>query len=338
MLHLFVFTLVVAAGVSGLVRLRTRRAVTGLLLTVVGARAFLGGTLERLEAHGSVLDRMELKYPAAPARLLGDRYAEPIPLAEGQSVLDRIRERGALRVVFNPQMLPFAFRDANGEARGFDVEMAHRLAEHLGMSLELVPVDLRNLDPVHTAEYFDLAMSGILGTPGRYRDYLMSDPYLEASLSLVVRDHRRDEFDTLEEIRDAEFGLAVLDEPLMVEEARGRLPRARMVPTADLTAFFEGRLEGADALLTIAEKGAAWTLRHPEFHVATPWKDKPRIPLAYIVAGDDPELRTLVDDWIRGKKLDGTIDELYEHWVLGRAAEERGPRWSIARDVLGWID
>ncbi len=344
-MHLFAFTLIVAAGVSGLVRLHRPRAMGGLLLTVAvllvaiaGARLIIGRTLETLAAQGSVLDRMELKYPAKPARVLESMSADPLSLAKGESVLDRIRRRGALRVAFNPQRLPFCYLDSAGRPLGFDVEMAHRLADHLGVSLELAPLGLEKLDPDHTAEYFDLAMAGIPATPKRYRDYLLSDPYLEATLALVVRDHRRDDFDSLEEVRESDYGLAVLDEPLLVEGARELLPRARVVPTPDLETFFEGRLEGADAMLLIAEVGSAWTLLHPEFHVVTPWMDRRSVPLAYVIGGHDRELRALIDDWILGLKLDGTIDELYEHWVLGRAAEQRGPRWSIACDVLGWID
>ena len=31
------------------------------------------------------------------------------------------------------------------------------------------------------------------------------------------------------------------------------------------------------------------------------------------------------------------IDELYDHWILGRGAEVKQPRWSIIRDVLHWV-
>ena len=33
---------------------------------------------------------------------------------------------------------------------------------------------------------------------------------------------------------------------------------------------------------------------------------------------------------------DGTIDRLYDHWVLGKTAEPRDPRWSVVRNVFGW--
>ena len=40
--------------------------------------------------------------------------------------------------------------------------------------------------------------------------------------------------------------------------------------------------------------------------------------------------------WIDLKRKDGTIDALYGHWILGRDAKPRRPRWSILRDVLHW--
>jgi hypothetical protein len=33
-----------------------------------------------------------------------------------------------------------------------------------------------------------------------------------------------------------------------------------------------------------------------------------------------------------------TIDALYRHWILGKQAGKRIPRWSIMRNVLHWLD
>lgn len=37
-------------------------------------------------------------------------------------------------------------------------------------------------------------------------------------------------------------------------------------------------------------------------------------------------------------RRNGTLDRLYEHWILGRAPEDSPPRWSVIRDVLHWVD
>ena len=38
----------------------------------------------------------------------------------------------------------------------------------------------------------------------------------------------------------------------------------------------------------------------------------------------------------RDATSEGLVQRAHEYWVLGRGAEESGPRWSILRDVLGW--
>ena len=38
------------------------------------------------------------------------------------------------------------------------------------------------------------------------------------------------------------------------------------------------------------------------------------------------------------KKKDNTFQRFYEHWILGRDAKVQTPRWSVIRNVLGWVD
>jgi hypothetical protein len=45
-------------------------------------------------------------------------------------------------------------------------------------------------------------------------------------------------------------------------------------------------------------------------------------------------MTAMVDTWIELKRRDGTIDELFAHWILGQDAAPRHPRWSILDDML----
>jgi hypothetical protein len=62
------------------------------------------------------------------------------------------------------------------------------------------------------------------------------------------------------------------------------------------------------------------------------------IPLAYVVAERDGALWLFLNTWIDLKQRDGTIDELRDYWVYGKDAHPREPRWSVARNVLGWVE
>jgi ABC-type amino acid transport substrate-binding protein len=80
------------------------------------------------------------------------------------------------------------------------------------------------------------------------------------------------------------------------------------------------------------------TLLYPKYTVVVPEPGIVKIPLAYPVARRDQEWVQFVNTWIELKRRDGTIDALYGHWILGKYAEKRQPRWSAIRNVLHWVD
>ena len=111
-----------------------------------------------------------------------------------------------------------------------------------------------------------------------------------------------------------------------------------IVPFKSERAFFESGGAGVDALLTTAESGSAWTLLHPSFAAVVPSDRIITGPLVYPIGGRDTALKAYVDHWILIKEGDGSLKRAYDYWILGRTGKLRRPRWSVIRDVLGWID
>ena len=87
-----------------------------------------------------------------------------------------------------------------------------------------------------------------------------------------------------------------------------------------------------------AERGSAWTLLYPQFSVVVPEPGIIKVPLAYPIAEHDAAFAGFMNTWIDLKRKDGTIQRLYDYWVLGRDAAPRQPRWSVIRNVLHWVD
>ena len=44
------------------------------------------------------------------------------------------------------------------------------------------------------------------------------------------------------------------------------------------------------------------------------------------------------DLWLQLQRDSAAIDRLYDYWILGEGASRKHARWSIVRDVLGWVD
>jgi ABC-type amino acid transport substrate-binding protein len=268
--------------------------------------------------------------------------APPKPLPAGDRsvpALDRIRRRGFLRVGYFQDSLPFAFRNDQNHVVGFDIELAHMLARELGVGLEIVRVDKDKLPRLLDAGYLDTAMSALLLTTDRLGRMAFSNSYLDQTLGFLVQDHRREDFSSRQAIRRLESPrIGVLDIPYYMDKLRRYLPDAEVVKLSSPREFLRDESGEFDAMLYSAESGSAWSLVYPQFSVAIPHPDVVSAPLAYPVARGEDEMVAFLSSWVELKRKDGTIGALYEHWVLGQAAKKRGPRWSVIRDVLGWVE
>jgi ABC-type amino acid transport substrate-binding protein len=120
-----------------------------------------------------------------------------------------------------------------------------------------------------------------------------------------------------------------------VRKVRDELADVDIVPFDRLDDIL-ARTPPVDAVVTAAERGSAYTLLHPQYSIAVPKPRASKVPLAYVIAGRDAALTSVVNTWIELKRKDDTVDELFGHWILGQDSTPKHPRWSVLRDVLHW--
>jgi ABC-type amino acid transport substrate-binding protein len=278
---------------------------------------------------GSRLEHRVANVSETPAE---EAVGEPIP----EDTLGRILERGVLRVGYTRDRLPWAFRNAQGELVGFDVEMAQVLAAELGVDLSFTRLDAPPLGSLLDTGRVDVMMSGIVLTTRRLGEMSFSAPYTDETIAFVVRDHRRDEFGSRAAVQALRSPhIAVPNAPYYIEKLERYLPEARVTVVNGPRDFFEAEPGKFDAMLFTAESGSAWSLVYPQFTVAVPRPDILGAPLAYAVRRDDTRMAEVLSGWIALKQRDGTIERLYDYWILGRVPPKVNPRWSVWRDVLG---
>ncbi len=341
--HTLSVALLGASAVHGVLRVNgpalLRYVVVSLILvtaTLGGLRLFFATTVTQGTRSAELLERMRPVEEYAPAIVHREAIAPPDEVPS-TPLLQRIRERGRLRVGYR-ELLPLAFFNPDGELVGLDIEMAHQLARDLGVELELVPVALSDSASALAEGAVDVLMPGVGITTDWLEDAIFSDTYLDLTLAFAVRDHRRDDFNSREAVlRLPPLRIGVPPAPYYVAMLQRYMPDSEMVEVPDPALFFEAEHD-LDAYLFAAEVISAWTLLHPEYSVAIPHPDVIEVPFAYAVGGRDEELANVISVWIDLKRKDGTLDTLYDHWILGRDADIEGPRWSVIRDVLGWVE
>ncbi len=346
-MSLFAFTLISASAISGSFSVKWKSVFNYSVITAVLAITVIGGT--RFLINTAITNDYTKDKVIAEMHLVQNQVQSVVHTTvpkltsvpeSGMSRLERIRNRGVLRAGYMRDFLPFSYFNHQGELVGHDIDMAHKLAGELGVTLEFIPVELDTMVRHLDEGRFDIVMSALAITPERLEKMGFSATYMDATLAFIVKDHRRKEFHTMEGIRKIKgLKIGVIGgKKYFAAKLHNAFPRAEVVTVESLRDFFEKKKDDLDALLFAAEPGAAWTLLYPEFQVVVP---KPRIvsqPAAYPIARGDEEMENFMNRWIELKKKDGTMEKLYNYWILGKGATQKKPRWCIIRDVLHWVD
>jgi Na+/H+-dicarboxylate symporter len=342
--HTLTVALLGACAISGMLRFRRTAVVRYLALTliltatVVGGMRMLFGNLLRPEySKDRVLAGMHLLQAPTPATvLLEPADTEP---ADSRPVLQGIRERGVLRVGYVADGLPYVFFNAKGDLVGLDVDLAHRLASELRVRLEFRPIERERMPERLASGYCDFVIGGTVVTTLRATTMLFSKPYLDETLAFVVPDAAREGFSSWRHLEEQpKLTIAVPDVPYYVDLLRTRLPHATIRLVSSVEEPLKAWDTGVDAYALPAERGSAWTLLYPQFTVTVPKPGFVKIPLAFPIARQDQAFAAFLNTWIDLKTKDGTLQRLYDYWVLGLNAAPPQPRWSVIRSVLHWVE
>ncbi len=351
-MHVVTVALIGAYAVQGKVRLRAAAVVrfSGITIALLvgvllGVRAFYTYVVVAPYTKADVLADLNLLEHQVPLDKVKVYLKPPETVersGEGPASVARIMERGVLRVCYKSDDYPSAFLNLNGDLVGFDIEMAHALANHLVLGLEFLSIDtegeaLKGLN----ARYCDIYMSHIAISPFRTQLFAMTSPVFNSSIGLIVEDYRREEFRTWANIQNlGAIRVGIPDSETARRYAEDVMPSATLVPirtTADLESILQDGGADFDAIGASSEEGAAWTILYPDFSLVVP-QPPAFIRVGYAVAHDNVDLLHFVDTWLLSAKARGTVDALYDYWMLGRTKTARSPRWSVIRDLLHWVD
>jgi Na+/H+-dicarboxylate symporter len=341
--HTLAIAVLGTCAMSGTLTLDVRKIarfaiVTAILIvgTLGGTRLLLRVTLDQTYDSGVIAGMRMLRDRGTPRVFDADHPVPPMP-AVTTSVLDRVRARKVLRVGYFDDSLPYVFVNTRGELVGLDVEMGLQLARDIGATAEFVRIDRGIVDTGLDPGTCDLVMSGVVMTADRAMNVRFSAPYLDETVAFVVPDHLLTAFSDWSSVRAmGKIRLAVPRAPYFAQKIRDELGDVEIVPIDRMDDVFRPHDPPIDAIVATAERGSAYTLLHPEYSVAVP-KPRPfKVPLAYIIAGRDAAMTSLVDTWINLKREDGTLDQLFSHWILGQDSTPRSRRWSVVDDVLHW--
>ena len=101
--------------------------------------------------------------------------------------LDAIKARGKLLIGVTESSPPFSYRDGSKGIVGYDVDLAERVAQKLGVAAEKIPIINAERIPALQQDRVDLVAVGMTRSKGRAKDIDFSYAYLDSPHMILVR-------------------------------------------------------------------------------------------------------------------------------------------------------
>ena len=110
---------------------------------------------------------------------------------------------GKLTVGTSPDFAPYEFyhidENDNAQLAGFDIALAQRIADDLGLELEVVPIDFGGILTELQSGNIDLGISGFSPTPERAETFDFSDLYYTGGQAFCVKMDNKDSYESFDE-------------------------------------------------------------------------------------------------------------------------------------------
>lgn len=103
----------------------------------------------------------------------------------GYRTLDQIKDSGKITIGVFSDKSPFGYVDENGTYQGYDIELANRLGQDLGVDVELVSTEAANRVEYLQTGKVDVILANFTVTPERAEAVDFADPYMNVALGVV---------------------------------------------------------------------------------------------------------------------------------------------------------
>jgi len=240
-----------------------------------------------------------------------------------ESVIETIQKKGVIRVGMST-FVPWAMRDKTGELIGFEIDVAQKLADDMGVKVEFVPTNWSGIIPALLTGKFDVIIGGMGITPVRNLKVNFSEPYDFTGMSLVSHRKKADGFASLADFNKKEVTIAVRIGTTAEMAAKKYLPNATFKlfenESQALQELHLGRVHGVVASAPLPRFQA---LKYPNKLTVPLKEDFTREPIGLAVRKGDHDALNFFNNWIRAKQSDGFLAETKHYWFETRDWAER---------------
>jgi len=240
-----------------------------------------------------------------------------------KSTLEKIMRRGVLRVGMST-FVPWAMNNKNGKLIGFEIDVARRLAEDMGVDIQFVPTKWSGIIPALLTGKFDVIIGGMGIRPDRNLKVNFTIPYEHSGMSLVASRKKAGNFNSIADFNKEEVTLAARMGTTAADAAEKHMPRAKLKLFDDEAQAIQELLnKRVHGVVASAPMPAFQAARHPE-KLFVPIEDTfTKEPIGFAIRKGDIDTLNYFNNWIRLRQADGWLKERHDYWFKTRKWEDQ---------------
>jgi polar amino acid transport system substrate-binding protein len=239
---------------------------------------------------------------------------EPVYRGPSIDTLATIRKRGTLRVGVALSE-PMVMHNANGDLIGFSIDMAHKLAEDMGVDVELVETSWSHIIPDLLDRRFDVIVAGLWATPARALVVNYSDATVTEGVYLIANKTMAAGMKTEQEFNRPDVKIAVYAGSVQERLAKRHFPQATLA-----------RVEGDENHLSPVLEGKAHAVLVPTLApqlIVSGAPDKLFLPFgnplsstfaAMGVRKGDADFLNYLNTWLAFQRDEGWLGDRASYW------------------------
>jgi polar amino acid transport system substrate-binding protein len=247
--------------------------------------------------------------------LVGPAFAGEIQQKlTAESTLEQALKRRTLKVGMST-FVPWAMKDKTGKLVGFEIDVATRVAEDMGVKVEFVPTNWDGIIPALLSGKFDVIIGGMGILPSRNLKVNFTIPYDTSGMSLVANKELAGNFKTLEDFNRPDVKIAVRLGATPVAAAQKFMPKAQLIKFDDESKAIQELLNGkAHAVIASAPMPAFQALKYPD-KLFLPLKETfTKEPIGFALKKGDLDTLNYFNNWITVRQADGWLAERKHYW------------------------
>ena len=225
------------------------------------------------------------------------------------SVLDDIVQSGVLKVGTTGDFPGWSYKNPEtDEYEGFDIDVAKKLASDMGVDVEFVPTDWKNLvSGVVSSKYHMTSSASITAQRALTAGY--TDSYYGTGTVAMTLAKNNSEINNWDSIDDSK-SIAVTMGTVFENEAKKSFPDSKIIAVEAPAREYQEVLSGrADVSLTSKVDALKLVTLYPELSIVNLDEPKNAKLFAILVPREDQEWINFINHWIADQKNKGFFDQ-----------------------------